>query len=163
MNLSLGHLCHWEMSTGMSTNEAADQANRPGMDPQRLVIGFYLIAVVVVGLFLDRVLGMIWAQFGWSAPREIIEGSNIGLTTLIGLALALGAAVAAWMAPRTRALSKEVASELMKVTWPSWSETRVSTLAVIIASIVSAVILFGIDTAAYKVMVDWLPVLWGKL
>jgi len=25
------------------------------------------------------------------------------------------------------------------------------------------VVLFGIDTVAYKLMVDWLPTLWGKL
>jgi len=31
------------------------------------------------------------------------------------------------------------------------------------SSLVSAVILYGIDTLAYKLMVDWLPALWGKL
>jgi len=49
------------------------------------------------------------------------------------------------------------------VTWPSWAETRTSTAAVVVASLVSAFILFGIDTVAYKLMVDWLPTLWGKL
>ena len=53
-----------------------------------------------------------------------------------------------------------IATELMRVTWPSWEETRVSTFAVVIASVVAAVILFGIDTFSYKVMVDWLPALW---
>jgi preprotein translocase subunit SecE len=51
----------------------------------------------------------------------------------------------------------------MKVTWPSWDETRVATVAVIVASAVAAVVLFGIDTVAAKLMVDWLPALWGKL
>jgi len=49
------------------------------------------------------------------------------------------------------------------VTWPSWAETRVSTIAVVIASLSAAVILFGIDTLAYKIMVNWLPALWGRL
>ena len=57
----------------------------------------------------------------------------------------------------------EVAGELMKVTWPTWYETRVSTIAVVIASLVAAVLLFCIDSVAYKLMVDWLPHLWGKL
>ena len=51
----------------------------------------------------------------------------------------------------------------MKVTWPTWAETRVSTLAVVVASLVAAVLLFGIDTLAYKLMVEWLPAVWGKL
>ncbi len=51
----------------------------------------------------------------------------------------------------------------MKVTWPTWSETRTSTVAVVIASIVAAVILFCIDTIAYNMMVEWLPAVWGKL
>jgi len=57
----------------------------------------------------------------------------------------------------------EVASELMKVTWPSWAETRVSTVAVVIASLAAALILFAIDSLAYKIMVTWLPALWGRL
>ena len=36
-------------------------------------------------------------------------------------------------------------------------------MAVVVASLVAAVILFGIDTLAYKMMVDWLPAVWGKL
>ena len=57
----------------------------------------------------------------------------------------------------------ETASELMRVTWPSWEETKVSTIAVIVASLVAGVILFFIDTLSYKLMVEWLPMFWGKL
>src|SRR5215470_1595122 len=68
-----------------------------------------------------------------------------------------------YLNPEVRRLSIEVATELMKVTWPSWAETRVSTIAVVVASGVAAILLFVIDTIAYKVMVDWLPALWEKL
>ena len=51
----------------------------------------------------------------------------------------------------------------MKVTWPTWGETKVATMAVVVASLVAALILFGIDTLSYKVMVEWLPTVWGKL
>ena len=37
------------------------------------------------------------------------------------------------------------------------------TFAVVVASLVAAVLLFFIDTVAYKLMVDWLPAVWGKL
>ena len=38
-----------------------------------------------------------------------------------------------------------------------------STWAVVIASLVAGVLLFGIDTMAYKLMVQWLPALLGRL
>jgi len=49
------------------------------------------------------------------------------------------------------------------VTWPSLAETRVSTIAVIIASLVSALILFVFDFVASKVMTAWVPGLLGWL
>ena len=36
-------------------------------------------------------------------------------------------------------------------------------VAVVVASLVAAIILFGIDSLAYKIMVSWLPALWGRL
>jgi preprotein translocase subunit SecE len=145
-----------------SVNEAAQQANRSGMDPKRLVVIFYLLSGVVVALFLANVLSMIWAQFGLPDP-EMIEGLQWKVTSILSVGLAVGIGLGCYFHPRIHQLSMEVASELMKVTWPSWAETRVSTIAVVVASLTAAVILFGIDTIAYKLMVDWLPALWGKL
>jgi preprotein translocase subunit SecE len=51
----------------------------------------------------------------------------------------------------------------MKVTWPTWAETKASTMAVIVASVVAAIVLFAIDTLAYNLMVEWIPAIWGKL
>ena len=36
------------------------------------------------------------------------------------------------------------------MTWPTWAETRVSTVAVVVASLVAAVVLFGIDTLSLQ-------------
>jgi len=69
----------------------------------------------------------------------------------------------AWTNTRVRHLAFETASELMRVTWPSFEETRVSTIAVIVASVVAGVLLFFIDTVSYKLMVEWIPAIWGKL
>ncbi len=146
----------------MAANEAVLQANRSGLDPRRLVVIFYLLAGAVLALFFDHVLEPLWANFGWSNP-EVIEGIGWKVTTLLGLAVALAAVIGAWVHPRVKSLSLEVASELMKVTWPSWAETRVSTVAVVIASLVAAAILYGMDLLSYEIMVEWLPKLWGKL
>jgi preprotein translocase subunit SecE len=145
-----------------TSNEASQQANRSGIDPKRLVVIFYLVAGVVLMLFLDHVLSLTWARFGWSDP-ELVEGLQWKLSSVIAILLSVGAVAFGYLHPEVRRLSIEVATELMKVTWPSWHEVRVSTAAVVVASGVASILLFAIDTLAYKVMVDWLPALWGKL
>lgn len=141
--------------------EASQQANRAGMDPKRLVVIFYLATGVILALFFDHVLQIVWGKLGWRNTE--IGGLSWTTTGILGVVLALASVVSALAHPRTRQLSIEVASELMKVTWPTWSETRVATMAVVIASLVAAVILFGIDNLSYRLMVEWLPSLWGKL
>lgn len=146
----------------MAVTEASEQANRAGMDPRRLVVIFFLVFGVVLALFLEHVLAMIFARLQLG-DAEVIEGLGWKVSTLVGVLLAAGALIGAWVHPVSKQLSMEVATELMKVTWPSWPETRVATMAVVVASAVAAVLLFGIDTIAYKLMVDWIPTLWGKL
>jgi preprotein translocase subunit SecE len=145
-----------------TASEASQQANRSAMDPKRLVVIFLLLAGIVTGLFFEHVLGLIWARFGWGDPI-LVEGVDWQVSTLVGYLLAVGLAVGTWLNPKTHAVALDIASELMKVTWPSWTETRSSTVAVIIASLVAAVILFFIDSIAYRLMVEWLPAVWGKL
>jgi preprotein translocase subunit SecE len=145
-----------------TATEASQQANRSGFDPKRLVVIFLLLAGLVLALFLEHVFGRLWASFGWT-DVELVEGLGWRVSTLVGYVLAAVLAITAYMHPKSHALSLDIAGELMKVTWPSWSETRASTMAVVVASLVAAVILFFIDTLAYNLMVEWIPAVWGKL
>jgi preprotein translocase subunit SecE len=147
------------MSSG---TEASQQANRAGMDPKRLVVIAYIVFGFIIVMFLDHVLEMILARFGVS-NAILIEGPDWRISTLIAGVATLGGFGYAWFNEKSRNASVEVATELMRVTWPSWEETRISTFAVVIASLVAALILFGIDTLSYTVMVDWLPKVWEKL
>lgn len=142
--------------------EASQQANRSGIDPNRLVVMFLITFGLILAMFLQHVLALVWAQAGWSDP-EVFEGVGWTVSTLLGVLLSAGLMLFAYFNAKSRATGNEIASELLKVTWPSWGETRVSTVAVVVASVVAAVILFGIDTLSYKVMVEWLPALWGNL
>lgn len=147
------------MSSG---TEASQQANRAGMDPKRLVVIAYLVFGFIIALFLDQLVEMVLARIGVN-NTILIEGPDWRISTLVAALISIGGFAYAWFNPKSRNVSIEVATELMRVTWPSWEETRISTFAVVIASLVAAVILFGIDTFSYKVMVDWLPAVWGKL
>src|SRR5712692_179633 len=97
-----------------TASEASQQANRSGIDPKRLVVIFYLVAGLVLVLFLDHVLAVLWAQFGWPDP-ELIEGLQWKVTSLVAVALSVGACVFCFLQPEIRRLSLEVASEMMKV------------------------------------------------
>ena len=147
----------------MATNEALHQANRSGMSPLRLVVIFTMCLAGALVLFLQHVLAPIWVAAGLP-DRPIFEGlAEWKTTSLVAVVLTAALLGGAWFNTRIRELAMETASELMKVTWPSRAETWVSTWAVVIASLVAGVILFGIDSVAYKLMVQWLPALLGRL
>src|SRR3954468_14777356 len=112
-----------------TASEASQQANRSAMDPKRLVVIFLLLAGIVTALFFEHVLGLLWARLGWGDPI-LVEGVDWQGSTLVGYLLAVGLVVFAWFQPKVHAVSIDIASELMKVTWPTWSETRTSTVAV---------------------------------
>jgi preprotein translocase subunit SecE len=143
----------------MSTaTDATEQANRAEMDPKRLMVISYLVFGLIAAIFFGKLAELIFAQLS-IANGDLLPGSGIKVANVVGLALAFGVGGYCWRSPKIHALSSEVATELMKVTWPSWEEVRVSTLAVVVASLVAAILLFAMDTLSYKIIVEWLPVL----
>ena len=111
----------------------------PGVDPKRIVAIFFFFAAVVVGIFLERVLAIVFSYARLNDPA--VFGEDWTVTTLLGYAIAAVAAVVAWRTPRVNAVALQVAQELEKVSWPSWRETRASTMAVIVFSFVAAFLL----------------------
>jgi preprotein translocase subunit SecE len=115
----------------------ADKAT--GIDPKRLVAIFFVFAALATGVFLEKVLGLLFSYTRWSDPAVL--GEDWTLTTVLGYGTACIAAVIAWRTPRLQTVSLEIAAELKKVTWPSLRETRAATVAVIVATFVAAIIL----------------------
>jgi preprotein translocase subunit SecE len=115
-----------------------------GVDqPKRLVAIAYVLAAIALGIFLEKVLGRVFDAVG--VNDFPIFDENWTLSTLVGFVVAAVAAVVIWRIPRTQTVSLEVALELRRVTWPSLRETRAATIAVIVASLVAAVILGAFD------------------
>jgi preprotein translocase subunit SecE len=115
----------------------------PGADPKRIVAIFFFFAAIVVGIFLERILAI---AFAYARVSDFaVFGDDWTLTTVLGYAVAAIAAVVAWRTPRVHAVSLQVAQELERVTWPSWRETRASTVAVIVFTFVAAAILGVFD------------------
>ncbi len=113
--------------------------NVAGVDqPKRIVAIFYVVAALAVGMFLEKILEI---SFGAAGVNDFTVIGDWTLSTVLGFVLAVVAAVAIWRIPKTQRVSLEIALELRRVTWPSMRETRASTIAVIVASFVAAVIL----------------------
>ncbi len=106
--------------------------------PKRIVAIAYVLAALALGVFLERIVAL---AFSYARVNDYAVLGDWSLSTLIGFALAAAGAIVVWRIPRTQTVSLEVALELRRVTWPSIRETRAATLAVIAASVISAVIL----------------------
>jgi preprotein translocase subunit SecE len=101
------------------------------------------ISFIATGLLLwvvlDKGLTALWALLGWiNAP---MIGTTFTTTTLIALVIAVAATAVSWRHATINTLSREVVQELQKVSWPSWLETRASTVVVIAFSFILAAIL----------------------
>ena len=106
------------------------------------------LAYMVLGLLtlwvFDKVILSIWSQF--AEP-------NTTLATVFAGLIALGVASAIYRHEKANRMSREVVAELAKVTWPSSTETRSSTVVVIVTSVIAAVILGAFD-AVWSAITD---------
>ena len=110
--------------------------------PKRVVAIFYVLAALALGVFLEKILGLV---LGYAGVNDATVFSDWTISTVAGFALAAVAAVVVWRIPKTQAVSLEVALELRRVTWPTVRETRAATSAVIVASAIAAVVLGVFD------------------
>ena len=111
----------------------------PGVEPKRVVAIFYFFAAVVVGIFLEKILGLAFSYARWNDVAVL--GDEWTLSTLLGYGIAAALAVLAWRSPRINAVSMQVAQELERVSWPNLRETRASTVAVVVFTFVAAFLL----------------------
>ncbi|WP_242394044.1 preprotein translocase subunit SecE [Anaeromyxobacter oryzisoli] len=110
--------------------------------PKRIVAIFYVLAAFALGIFLERVLQLAFNAAGLN-DRALFSDWNV--STVVGFAIAAVAAIVVWRIPKTQQVSLEIALELRRVKWPTVIETRTATAAVIVATVVSAVILGFFD------------------
>ncbi len=125
------------------------------MEPKRMV-GIALVAFALAGgMFLENVFKAILERgLKWTDPTLV---GDVTVTQLVAFALAIGVAAYVYLNPKTRETGLEIAGELKRVTWPSLAETRVSTVAVVVASVVCSLVLFFFDFLASKLMTIWVP------
>ncbi len=104
-------------------------------------VGAGLVLWVVLSSFYGWAMGLVSAAIN----RPLI-GVNFRLADLLGLVTAIAITLYLRRHERVSTFSMEVGNELSKVTWPTWQETRLSTIVVIVVTIVIAAILGLFDS-----------------
>ena len=115
----------------------------------------YVVLALLTGIFLEHMLGAVFGLVSFTQPLTTprFGSDSWSYSTLIGLAIAFGAAAYLWKRQDTHDVSVEIAAELRKVTWPSLAETRAATIAVIVASVIAAVLL-GLFDVFWQFLTD---------
>ena len=123
------------------------------MTNTRLVAIGYVVLALASGLFLEHVLLVALGAFGPTQPLTRPLAGEWTWCSVIGLGLTAAVALYLWMHQKTHDVSLEIATELRKVSWPSMAETRAATIAVIVASLIAAVLL-GLFDVAWRFLTD---------
>jgi len=128
------------------------------MSPKRIVVISYVVCAALGGYVLTRLISrFVFEAFRLNNPHYF-DLDEVSIASLAGYGLGIVATVIAYRNPKLNELSMEVASELRKVTWPGRDEIRASTIAVILASAVCALLLGVVyDFLGSKLMTEWIP------
>jgi preprotein translocase subunit SecE len=115
------------------------------MGVARYVNMAFVGAGLLLWVALSGFYGWAMALVSASINRPLI-GVNFRLADLLGLVTAIAITIYLRRHERVSTFSMEVGNELSKVTWPTWQETRLSTIVVIVVTIVIAAILGLFDS-----------------
>ena len=113
-----------------------------------MVARYVNISFVALGLLVWVVLSefFTWAfELIGGGYNSALIGVNFRVADLAALVIAGGLTIWARRDERVHTYAMEVGAELSKVTWPTWPETRLSTIVVVIVTIVLAIILAAFD------------------
>lgn len=110
---------------------------------KRIVQVAYGAGTIIAAVLFARVYASLFGLVGARDPQLL--GKDFTLTTLMAGATALGLLLFTWRHDRVRPLAHEVADELVKVTWPTWDETKNNARVTILVSVIVALILGVFD------------------
>lgn len=99
-----------------------------------------ILVWVLMASFFQTVIR--WINPDWD---RMLIGQQFTFSDLLGLMTGLGVLLTLWYHRTINKLSMEVAVELQKVTWPKWTETRVTTIVVIVVTLIISFILAFFD------------------
>jgi len=128
----------------MAVEQKSMDASPAGLGVNRYLYFGYAAAALIVAVLVMKIGEFVWALFGRPNDWALIGG---------GAVLGVAAAVIGWRHPVLAPLSKEIVTELGKVTWPTKKETYYATIVVLVTSVIAAIIL-GVFDAMWSYLTD---------
>ena len=123
------------------------------MTNTRLVAIGLVVLGILTGLFVEHVLLAAFSAWHVTQPLTRPLWGDWTWSSFIGLGAAGAGALYVWVTPKTKEVSLEVVAELRKVSWPGFPETKAATIAVIVASLIAAVLL-GLFDVFWQFLTD---------
>lgn len=132
------------MASSRKRQAQAKTGLRQDFDPSRFahlifVLGGFMAAWVLSNAIVD-IWDLVWAQWPQSVSRP-----NDLYANLAGIGIAIVGTLYAWRREDWFRFCTEVVIEISQVTWPTRTETRAATVVVIVMTLISSAILFGMD------------------
>ena len=119
------------------------EAIKRELDPSRWAHLIFALGGFIGAWVLSNAIDDIW-NIVWSYWPQIGRPNPL-TSNIIGISVAVAAAIFAWRQERWFKFTTEVVVEISQVTWPTKAETRAATVVVIIMTLICSVILFGMD------------------
>lgn len=127
-------------STAPSAARAVDQSQAL---QDRLKRGFYFLATLAAAVFYTKLMASAFAALALKDAPLLGRGFTMSTVYALGLtALTIWFALAS---PRARLFIDEVAQELVKVSWPTFDESKLQTIQIALTTAIIAVILYVFD------------------
>jgi len=109
---------------------------------------FVRIAIVVCGILAWAIMARFFS-WGFQVLNPLWDKALLGVkftvSDLLGIVCGIATIIVLWKNERVVQFGLEVANELRNVTWPTWAETRLSTIVVIAMTILVSAILGVFD------------------
>ncbi len=108
------------------------------------MLKYVKISFVFAGLLMWMITtDIVKSLFNLINPNfdKMILGHQFTVGNLLGFICGIITTFILWKNEKINSLSMEVATEMKRVTWPNWNETRTSTFIVIVTTIIVSLIL----------------------
>ena len=117
-------------------------SRRPQLS-SRIVLAFFMVATILTAILYTKVMAAVFTLVGIKDPAVL--GRDFTNSTMIALAMTVASLFYALRATAAYGFVKQVAEELVKVTWPTFDESKQNTSNTVWVTGVIALILFLFD------------------
>jgi preprotein translocase subunit SecE len=115
--------------------------------PQRgskLVLAFFLSSTLLVAIIYSKVLAAVMRLAGLTDTQML--GRDLTQSTMLALVFTVVTLLYTLKATSAKGFIDQVSEELVKVTWPTFDESKANTTNTIVVTLIIGAILFSFDT-----------------